>query len=85
MGQARERVCRTVRWPTISIPLPDGSAEVIFLDYFGPLRTTSCRDKYMFLFTDRLSRRAAMFPVSASEFFTLGTGNTIVENYIPRW
>ena len=40
---------------------------------------------YILLFTDRFSRRADMFPVTAAEFTAEGTANILVNQYIPLW
>ena len=37
------------------------------------------------LFTDRLSRRAAMFAVTTAEFTAEGTANILVNRFIPLW
>ena len=37
------------------------------------------------MFTDRFSRRADMFPVTAAEFTAEGTDNILVNQYIPLW
>ena len=39
----------------------------------------------MLLFTDRFSRRADMFPVTAAEFTAEGPANIPVNQYIPLW
>ena len=38
---------------------------------------------YILLFTDRFSRRADMFPVTAAEFTAEGTANILENQYIP--
>ena len=40
---------------------------------------------YILLITDRFSRRADMFPVTAAEFTAEGTANVLVNKYIPLW
>ena len=68
----------TVRWPIISISLPEGPGIAVSVDYFGPLPVTPQGNTYILLFTDRFSRRADMFPVTATEFTTEGTSNILV-------
>ena len=75
----------TVRWPIISMPLPEGPGIAVSVDYFGPLPVTPRGNTYILLFTDRFSRRADMFPVTAAEFTAEGTANILVNQYIPLW
>ena len=63
--------------------LPEGPGVAISLDYFGPLPVTQRGNTYILLITDRFSRRADMFPVTAAEFTTEGTANVLVNKYIP--
>ena len=37
------------------------------------------------LITDRFSRRADMFPITAAEFTADGTANVLAKKYIPLW
>ena len=67
----------------INIPLPSGPGEAISLDYFGPLPTTSDGRKHILLITDRFSRRAAMYAVTATEFSAAGTADILVNDCIP--
>ena len=64
-----------IRWPIISLPLPDGPGAAVSVDYFGPLPVTPRGNAYILLFTDRFSHRADMFPVTAAEFTAEGTVN----------
>ena len=57
----------------INIPLPNGPGEAISLDYVGLLPITSNGCKHILLITDRFSRRAAMYAVTAAEFSAAGT------------
>ena len=66
--QARRTPRLTVRWPIISMPLPEGPGIAVSVDCFGPLPVTPRGSTYILLFTDRSSRRADMFPVTAAEF-----------------
>ena len=81
--QARKTPRLTVRWPIISMPLPEGLGVAISVDYFGPLPVTPRGKTYILLITDRFSRRADMFPVTAAEFTAEGTANLLVNKYIP--
>lgn len=83
--QARKSPRMCVRWPVITIPLPDGPGEAISLDYFGPLPTTSDGNKHILLITDRFSRRASMYAVCAAKFTAVGTADILVNDYIPKW
>ena len=74
-----------MRWPVISIPLPNSPGEAISLKYFDPLPTASNGCKHMLLITDRFSRRASMYAVPASEFTAAGTADILVNDYIPKW
>ena len=65
---ARKTSRLTVRWPIILIALPDGSGVAVSVDYFGPFRVTPRGNTYILMFTDRVSRRPNIFPVTAAEF-----------------
>ena len=83
--QARKTPRLPVRWPIISMLLPEGPGVAVSVDYFGPLPVTPGGNTYILLFTDRFSRRADMFPVTAAEFTAEGTANILVNQYIPLW
>ena len=83
--QARKTSHQTIRWPTLSVPLPNSPGISISVDYFGPLPTTAQGNSYILLFTDRFSRRADMFAVTAAEFTAEGTANILVKRFIPLW
>ena len=73
-----------VRWPIISIPLPQRPGFVVSVDYFGSIPVMP-RDHttYILLFVDRFSRRADMVVVTAAEFTTEDTANAFIDRYIP--
>ena len=52
---------------------------------FGPLPVTPRGITYVLLFTDRFSRRADMFAVTAAEFTAEGTANILINRYISLW
>ena len=83
--QARKTSRQTIRWPTLSIPLPNSPGISVSLDYFGPLPITARGNSYILLFTDRFSRRADMFAVTVAEFTAEGTANILVNRFIPLW
>ena len=83
--QLRKTPRLTVRWPIISMPLPEGSSVAVSVDYFGPLPVTPKGNTYILLFIDRFSRRADMLPVTAAEFNEEGTANIVMNQYIPLW
>ena len=70
-------------WPTISMPLPEGPGISINVGYFGPLPVPPRDNTYILLITDRFSRRADMFAVTAADFTAEGTANILVNQYIP--
>ena len=55
------------------------------VDYFGPLTVTPWGNSHILLFTDRFSRRADMYAVSAAEFTAEGTADILANKYIPLW
>ena len=55
--------------------LPEGPGIVVSVDYFGPLPVTPRGNTYILLFTDRFSRRADMYAVTAAEFTAEGPAN----------
>ena len=73
----------TVRWPVISMLLPEGPGIAVSVDYVGPLPVTRRGNTYILLFTDRFSRRADMYAVTAAEFTAEGTANIFINRYIP--
>ena len=85
MCQARKTSRQTVRWPVISLALPNGPGVLVSYDYFGPLPLTPSGNRYILLFTDRFSRRADMFAVSPAQYTAEGTANILINMYIPLW
>ena len=75
--QARKTPRLTVRWPIISMPLPEGPGIAISVDYFGSVPVTPRGNTYILLITDRFSRRADMFAVTAAESTAEGTANIL--------
>ena len=67
------------------MPLPERPGVAVSVDYFGPLPVTPRGNIYILLLTDRFSRWADMFPVTADEFIAEGTANILVKQYIPLW
>lgn len=59
--------------------------ELVSVDNFGPLPVTAKANAYSLLVTDRFSRRADMFAVTAVEFTTEGTADILLNQYITRW
>ena len=83
--QARKTSRQTVRWPVLTMPLPNAPGIVVGVDFFGPLPLTARGYSYILLFTDRFSRRADMFAVTAAEFTAKGAANIFVNHYITLW
>ena len=83
--QARKTSRLTVRWPIISMPLPERPGIAVSVDYFGPVPVTPRGNTYILLFIDRFSRQANMYAVTAAEFTAEGTDNNITNRYIPLW
>ena len=81
--QARKTPRLTVRLSILSMPLPEGPGFTVSVDYLDSLPVTPRGNTYLLLFTDRFSRRADMFPVTAAEFTAEGTANILVDQYIP--
>ena len=78
----------TVRWPVISIPLPEGPGIAVSVDYVGPLPVTRRGHTYLkhiLLVTDRFSRLADMYVVTAAEFTVKGMTNVLINRYTPLW
>ena len=53
--------------------------------FWAILPVTPRGNTYIFLFTDRFSRRADMFVVTTAEFTAEGTANILINRYIPLW
>ena len=73
---------QTVRWPILSLLLPSGPGVAVSVDYFGPFPVTPRGNSYILLFTDRFSRHADIYAVSAAEFTAEGTADVLVSKYI---
>ena len=67
------------------MPLPEGPGTAVSVDYFGPLPVTPRGNTYILLFTDRFSRRADMYAVTAAEFTAEGTADILINRYISLW
>lgn len=83
--EVRKTSRQTVRWPALSIPLPNGPREFEPWDYFAPLSITESDNKCMSLITDRLSRHAVMSAVSKSSYTVEGTANSFGYKYKRKW
>ena len=75
---------QTVR-STFTMPLPEGFGIAASADYFGLLPVAPRGNTYILFLTDRFSRRADMFAVTAAEFTAEGTANILINRYIPLW
>ena len=65
--------------------LPEGPGIAVSVRYVGPPPVTPRGNIYILLFTDRFSRRANMYVVTAAEFTADGTANILINRYIPLW
>ena len=66
--------------------LPEGPGIVVSVDYFGPLPVTPRGNTYILLFTDRFSRRADKYAVTAAEFTAEGTTNIRINQHtLGQW
>ena len=52
---------------------------------FRPSLGDASRKYYILLFSNRFSRRADMYAVTAAEFTAEGTANILINRYIPLW
>ena len=68
----------TVRWPIITMPLPEVPGVAVSVDYFAPPPVTTRGNTYTLRFTDRFSRQTDMMLVTAAEFTADGTANILV-------
>ena len=55
------------------------------VDYFDPLPVMPRGNTYILLFTDRFSRRADMYAVTAAEIAAEGTADILINRNIPFW
>ena len=76
--EARKTSRHTVRLPIITIPLPTGPGIAVSGDYFGPLPINPRDNAYILLFTDRFSRRADMYAVTAAKYTAEGTTSLLI-------
>ena len=75
--QTRKTNRHAIRWPTLSFPIPNGPGINVSIDYFGPLPLTPRGNVHIVLLTDRFSRLADMFAVSAENFTAAGTADLL--------
>ena len=68
-------------WPTVSMHLPNSPGISVSVDYFGPLPITTRGNSYILLFTDRFSRGADIFAVTATEFTAERVANILVNRF----
>lgn len=69
----------TIRYPRISMLLPEGPGIDMGVDYFRPLSATAQGDCCILLVTDHFSLRAGMFAATAAEVTAKGTTNIPVK------
>ena len=48
-SQARKTSSQTIRWPTLSLPFPNGPGITVSVDYFGPIPLKSRGNSYVLL------------------------------------
>ena len=58
---------------------------IITLASTVPLPTTARGNTYILLFTDRFSRHASMYAVTAADFTAAGTADILVHDYIKHY
>lgn len=80
--QALKTPSQTIRWPVLTMPVPNAPSLVIRVDFFGPLPLTARGYSQIFPFTDRCSRRADMLAFTAAGFAAKGIANMFVNRYI---
>ena len=83
--QARKTSRLPVRWPAISMPLPEGLSIAVSVDYVGPLPVTPRANTNILLVTDHLSLRGDMYAVTTAELTAEGTADIVINRYIPLW
>lgn len=69
---ARKTARDTARWDTLAISLPKGPGELVSVYYLRSLPVTAKGHTHVLLVTDRKSRRAGMFAVTAADFTAKG-------------
>ena len=67
------------------MPLPSSPGITVSVDYFTPLPLTPRGNLYVLIFTDRFSRRANMFAVTAAQFTASGTADILIDRHITLW
>ena len=83
--QARKTSCQTIRWPTFSLPLPNGPCIFVSVDHLGPLPLTPRGNAYILLYTDHFSRRTDRYTTAEAQFTAPGTADILVDCHIPLW
>lgn len=82
---ARKTSHNSIRWPIISMPLPNGSGELVSFDHFGPLSTTARGHSCILRTSYRFSRHSVMHTAFNAEFTAEGGASMLVEQFIPVW
>ena len=67
------------------MPMSEGPAIAVSVDYFSPIPVTSPGNTYILFFTDRFSRRADMYAITVAKFTAEGTASILINRYIPLW
>ena len=83
--QTRKTSRHTIRWPTFSLPLPNGPGVLVSVGYFGPLPLAPRGNAYILLFTVRFSRRVNMYATTEAYFTASSMDDILVDRYIPLW
>ena len=83
--QARKNARHTVRWPLVSLPLPNGPGQMIAFDLLGDLPKTDRGNRYILLVVDLFSRHAEAYAITSAEKTAKGCASRLVNDYIPRW
>ena len=83
--QARKSTRQTVRWPLISLPLPNRPGQMVAFDLLEPLPTTAKGNAYVFLVVGSFSRHAEAYAITKEEKTMEGCAARLVHDYIPRW
>lgn len=80
--QARKTSRRVIRWPTLSLPQPNGPGITLRVDDSGPLPLTPRDNIYMFMLTNRVSRRVNIFAATAAQSAAVGIVDVFIDRYI---
>lgn len=80
--QSSQYFTNIVRWPVLTMPSPNAPGIVFGVSFFGPLPLTARGYTRILLSTDRFSRGADIYAVTAAGLTAQDAANIFINRYI---